>query len=367
LEDDVDVHSKIQLNSGRADLIRAASLIVWEELPSIHKRAFQCAHQISCAITNNFGPFGNIPFVGVGDFRQVAPVVKGYGSTPSVLASIKSSSLWSQFRILSLGSPIRGEQDPEYTFFVDNIGQDFANEITSVAILETVFDLADAVDFLYPANTLRDPSTCIKHAFLSPKNDSVDEFNLQILERVAGDEFCYYSADSVKEDETDVENDYLYSLTHNGIPPHVLRLKKGTICAVMRNLSVREGLVKNARVIVENLHRRFVEVRVIDNRTGRLGKTHCIPRINFEFYLAHASWTVLRKQIPLRLAYACTFNGCLGLTLDKSVLDLRSPVFAHGQLYTALSRVRRREDSRVLLLDEFEKTTRNVVYKDMLL
>src|SRR6202034_4108762 len=106
-EDDVDIYSKIQLNSGRADLIRAASLIVWEELPSIHKRAFQCAHQISCAILDKSNPFGNIPFVGVGDFRQVAPVVQGQGSTPSVLASIKSSPLWSRFRILSLNSPIR--------------------------------------------------------------------------------------------------------------------------------------------------------------------------------------------------------------------------------------------------------------------
>jgi hypothetical protein len=53
----------------------------------------------------------------------------------------------------------------------------------------------------------------------------------------------------------------------------------------------------------------------------------------------HASWTVHRLQFPLRLAYAMTFNGCQGLTLDKTVLDLCCEVFTHGQLYTALSRI----------------------------
>jgi hypothetical protein len=51
----------------------------------------------------------------------------------------------------------------------------------------------------------------------------------------------------------------------------------------MRNMSVPKGLVKNAHVIIQHLHRRFVEVRVINNRTGQLGEIHCIPRIRFEF------------------------------------------------------------------------------------
>lgn len=37
-----------------------------------------------------------------------------------------------------------------------------------------------------------------------------------------------------------------------------------------------------------------------------------------------------------------------GLTLDKTVLDLRTPVFAHSQMYTAPSCVRCRSDSKVL-------------------
>jgi hypothetical protein len=73
----------------------------------------------------------------------------------------------------------------------------------------------------------------------------------------------YYSADVVKEDgdtpDQEVTPDYLAVLTHNGIPPHLLRLKRGCVCCLMRNLSVRKGLVKKARVVVQQLHRRFVD------------------------------------------------------------------------------------------------------------
>ena len=184
----------------------------------------------------------------------------------------------------------------------------------------------------------------------------------------------YYSADIVKEndeiisDHPEATPDYLAMLTQNGIPAHQLRLKEGCICSLMRNMSVRHGLVKNARLIVLRLHRRFIEVRVINNRTGQLGDIHCIPWMRFEFTPSRASWTVHRLQFPLRLSYATTFNGSQGLTLDKTVLDLRCEVFAHGQLYTALSRIRCRGDSRVLFADNHEDcSTTNVVYKNLLL
>ncbi|KAG1805850.1 uncharacterized protein BJ212DRAFT_1283206 [Suillus subaureus] len=54
------------------------------------------------------------------------------------------------------------------------------------------------------------------------------------------------------------------------------------------------------------------------------------------------------KQFPLRPAYATMFNDCQGLTLRRAILDLRTDVFAHGQLYTALFRARNRRDIQAL-------------------
>ena len=169
-------------------------------------------------------------------------------------------------------------------------------------------------------------------------------------------------------DHTQAMPDYLAILTQNGVPLHELKLKQGCICSIMRNMSVQKGLVKNTRVIIERLHQRYIEVCIINNRTGELGDIHCIRQIRFKFTPLCASWTVHHLQFPLRLTYASTFNGCQGLTLDKTVLDLRTEVFAHGQLYTALSRIRIRQNIMVLYSEDHEDhTTKNIVYKDLLL
>jgi hypothetical protein len=127
-------------------------------------------------------------------------------------------------------------------------------------------------------------------------------------------------------------------------------------------------LVKNTQVIIHALHQCFIKVRLLDHNYNTLGQIHCIPHILFSFNPPYSSWTIMHHQFPLQLAYAATFNSCLGLTLDRAVLDLRTPVFAHGQLYTALSQVRHSEHCKILLApDNIEKITSNVVYEKLLL
>ncbi len=65
--------------------------------------------------------------------------------------------------------------------------------------------------------------------------------------------------------------------------------------------------------------------------------------------------------------YACTFHSCLGLTLDHAGFDLHSEMFAHGQLYTALSCIRKQDDGLVLLPNLSQNDTANVIYSNMLI
>jgi ATP-dependent DNA helicase PIF1 len=53
------------------------------------------------------------------------------------------------------------------------------------------------------------------------------------------------------------------------------------------------------------------------------------------------------KQIPLLPAYALTIHKSQGMTLDSAVIDCKN-IFACGQLYVALSRVRKLENLKVI-------------------
>lgn len=87
--------------------------------------------------------------------------------------------------------------------------------------------------------------------------------------------------------------EFLALLKEPGIPAHELSLKVGCLCTIMRNLSIDNGLVKNARVL--ELHERFVKVELLPNSSLiRENKVFCLPRIIFEFQPKFCSWTVQR-------------------------------------------------------------------------
>jgi hypothetical protein len=137
-------------------------------------------------LTNVALPFGGIPFLGIGDFRQVAPVVKGTGPSSALQASIKSSDAWLSFNILRLHTPIRSAQDPAYTASVDEIGENYVQRTVVLDMLGHLATVDDCIDFLFPENVLAQPLSALKRAFLSPKNIHVDDFNSNVLDRVPG-------------------------------------------------------------------------------------------------------------------------------------------------------------------------------------
>jgi hypothetical protein len=269
---------------------------------------------------------------------------------------------------------IRNAEDLEFAEFVDAIGDGAGPEV-QLNMLQTVHSPKDLIDFVYPIHILSNPLDCLKRAILAPTNQQVDSFNKTILDAIPGMSRTYLPADSLKEVEEagltspDSVLDYIAKHTPPGMPPHSLTIKTNSVFRLLRNFSLDLGLVKNVRVVVIDVGVRIVTVRLLRGMSGGNGayvdsEDILIPRISFTATLS-SGHTLLRHQFPLAPAYSTTFNSCQGLTLDVIGVHLRRPVFSHGQLYTALSRIRHRNHARVLLRPG-ELYTTNVTYPEIL-
>ena len=134
----------------------------------------------------------------------------------------------------------------------------------------------------------------------------------------------------------------------------------------MRNFSPEDRLMNHTPVILKEVCDRHVLVETLD------GRKFPLPRICFRWALARGTAMMVRKQYPLRPAYASTFNGSQGTNLRRCVVDVRKSPFSHGHLYVALGRVHTRHDIRVLTSPERcsaqgNALTKNVVWKELLL
>lgn len=123
-----------------------------------------------------------------------------------------------------------------------------------------------------------------------------------------------------------------------GIPPGELSLKLGCPLILLRNLSPDRRLCNGSRMIVRRASDRVLEVQVIGGQFH--GEISLIPQITLTPSGKDAEFAFLlkRRQFPVRLAFAMTINKAQGQSVCYVGLDLRVPVFSHGQLYVALSR-----------------------------
>lgn len=352
-------------------------------------------------ITGIDRPFGGKTMIFGGDFQQTLPVIPRGSREDIVAACLQKSYLWEHIRVLELRENMRLQTGVQAEMeFHDEVArlervreeQAFGNwlldvghgrniaEDGTIALPENMRcgSTNALIDFIYPgiSGPTPPPEYFLDRTILAPRNSDVDELNLDILSRMQGEERVYFSADSVAKepgaDPMDVPEDipieYLRALDASGVPPGELHLKLGSPVIVLRNLSPTHGLCNGTRTIVRRMADRVLEVQLLGGEHH--GEIALIPRIkltpsgkNHEF-----AFNLQRTQFPIRPAFAMSINKAQGQSVKYVGVDLRVPVFTHGQLYVGLSRATSSQRVRLLLPDSTHQArTTNIVYPEVLL
>jgi ATP-dependent exoDNAse (exonuclease V) alpha subunit len=189
-----------------------------------------------------------------------------------------------------------------------------------------------------------------------------------IFETFPGDEHVYSSRDSVEQGDNEHQYpmEYLNSISLGTLPQSQLHLKVGVPLILLRNINPEQGLCNGTRLRLVHMSSRVLRVRIITGPAK--GQLAFIPRIRLTTTDTQLPFQLLRVQFPVRLAFAMTINKSQGQSLGYVGLDLRSPVFSHGQFYVGVSRGKNWSNVKVLLdKDKADKKTQNIVYPEVLL
>lgn len=131
--------------------------------------------------------------------------------------------------------------------------------------------------------------------------------------------------------------------------PRVLTLKTGALIIFNKNNGT--SWINGTSGIIEKLENDAITVRILSNNNIVTVKREEWKSFKYDYNrdTGTVTETVIGSfiQFPLQLGYALTIHKAQGKTLDKVIIDINRGAFAHGQLYVALSRTRKKEDIHI--------------------
>ena len=272
-----DAMSSIRAQEPRAEVLRRAVLILWDEVSMVPLAALDCVDRLLRDLTGDSRPFGGKVLVLGGDFRQLLPVLPG-ASEPELVANtvlhhyslregyMARFSLTTNMRLLH-GS---GGEDTSHRDWLLQLGSGLlpgcstlhqhAIELPEHLCVPSDAPVEEFIQWIFPelrshvqlSLTASDPDQhdawFRARAILTSRNNVALHINNLILDQLdAATEHIALSLDSIADtesgDTTNFPVEFLNTLTPSGLPPHRLRLRVGAVVIVLRNLDKERGIL----------------------------------------------------------------------------------------------------------------------------
>jgi len=320
---------------GKANWLNTSILIV-DEVSMLSPELFTKLDYIGKNLRRSDSVFGGIQLIFCGDFCQLGPV--------KVDAYCFESLLWEQcnFVICHLTENMR-QSDALFQKMLSEIRMGYASNETK-EILRSRIGATVGTDEIQPTR-------------LYSNRASVDEMNIKALRKLTTPENptqLFEAYDNVTDGSYNEEQreNYIGMLEKCCQARKELYLKVGAQVMLINNLDPDAGLVNGSRGVVTSFE--FI------NENERRPVVKFLNGISL--LITHAVWdfeiddltTVSRSQLPLILAWGMTLHKCQSMTIDAIEIDLGDTIFAPGQFYTGLSRVRSLEGLSITQLN-FDK------------
>ncbi|CAN1274373.1 ATP-dependent DNA helicase pif1 [Linum perenne] len=271
-----------------AELLKEATLIVWDEAPMVHMLSFEAVDRTLCDLMNTplsgpqYSPFGEKTVLLGGDFRQTLLVVPKGSREDNINASLPRSYLWNFCTLLHLHVNMRINSLPINTLPIFG-GMQFSDWVLAIGngtLPAEAFLPSVAADWItvpsqflikckdnaveqlirrvYPSfqQSYQSLEYIKARAIVTPTN----AINNLLVDQIPGSSKKYFNADSLSTTNANTATlqveyplEFLNSLSFNGVPEHILDLKSYVTVMLLRNINPAAGMCNGTRILLTHL------------------------------------------------------------------------------------------------------------------
>lgn len=311
-------------NKTRQNLIRNVELLIIDEVSMLRADLLDAIDWTLRNVRKNNNPFGGLQVLFIGDLLQLPPVIKP--EEWSILQKYYHGIFFFNARVLQEQAPVYIELDKIFRQD-DQLFIDLLNNLRNNSV--TAEDQRLLEKYVNPSF---DSTKEEGYITLTTHNSKADQMNAAALNSLEEKPLVY---------SAEIKNDF---------PPHLYPLEKDTelkvgaqIMFIKNDISFEKNFYNGKMGVIDSLTPD--EIRVFFKEEKRSITVEKYEWNNIKYTLNEQSGEIEEEILgtfvhyPIKLAWAITIHKSQGLTFDKAVLDV-SNVFAPGQAYVALSRLR---------------------------